>query len=329
MAAAQNLTIGIDLGGTNAQIGVVEGARSLAARIGIKTKAGEGCEAVLDRLAEGIAKVCEQASARLDDIVAVGIAAPGAIDMPNGVVLEAPNLGWHNVPLRDFLVQRIGRPVVVDNDVNAAAWGEFRLGAAQGEADCLGVWLGTGVGGGIILNGRLHHGSLFTAGEFGQQVILPEESHGRRFIEDHCSRTGMSRLIRAWSVEFPDSKIASHNQSRGFITSNESLASAWNAGDALATKIVEHAARLLGVGIANAVTLLAVGCVVIGGGVTESLGQSFVNLVRQSFDAEVFPQANRRCRIVMTTLAEDAGLLGAAMLADNVAQSDSSIPESI
>ena len=152
------------------------------------------------------------ANVSINDIAAVGIAAPGAIDMPNGIVIEAPNLKWPNIPLRDELRRRIGRQVVVDNDVNAAIWGEFKLGAGRGFRDCLGVWCGTGVGGGLVLDGHLHHGSLHTAGEFGQQTIYPHAPRGGRIIEDFCSRTGISRLVRrmgegfSWFHAAPDPK---------------------------------------------------------------------------------------------------------------------------
>lgn len=315
MTSSEMLTIGIDLGGTNAQLGALDVEHGIVARIGLKTQAAEGFDAVLDRLAEGVRELCREASVELEQIASVGIAAPGAIDIPNGVVLEAPNLGWRNVPVRDLLQQRVGRPVLVDNDVNAAAWGEFQLGAAADFADCLGVWLGTGVGGGLVLDGQLYHGSLFTAGEFGQQTIEPHEPRGRRTIEDHCSRTGMSRVIRTWLPEYPDSVLADTAQGPDAVTPNKVLTAAWHDGDALAELVVSNAANLLGIGIANAVTLLAIECVIIGGGVTEALGQPFVDLVRRSFDEYVFPAVNRSCELRITKLEADAGLLGAALLA--------------
>ncbi len=133
----------------------------------------------------------------LDDISAIGVAAAGAIDIPRGVVLEAPNLGWHDVPLRDLLAGKLGRPVALDNDVNGAVWGEYHLGAGRGHDDLLGVWVGTGVGGGLVLDGRLHHGQFFTAGEIGNTVMNPTGGPGERTVEDLCSRTAMKRVLGA------------------------------------------------------------------------------------------------------------------------------------
>src|SRR5688572_4116617 len=150
-----SLIVGIDLGGTNMQVGVVDERNRIRGRAGKKTKAREGADAVIDRIAAAIKEACNDAEVTLRDIDAVGIAAPGAIDMPRGVILEAPNLRWYDFPLRDILRRKIRRPVVVDNDVNGAVWGEFCLGAAKprakkGLGDVLGVWVGTGVGGGLV-----------------------------------------------------------------------------------------------------------------------------------------------------------------------------------
>lgn len=309
--------IGIDLGGTNINLGVIDAEARVIGRLHLSTQAAQGQTAVLDRLAQAIHDVCDAANVQLKDIAAVGIAAPGAIDMPSGIVLEAPNLKWTNVPLRDELRTRIGRQVVVDNDVNAGIWGEYKLGAARGFRDCLGVWCGTGVGGGLVLDEHLHHGSLHTAGEFGQMTIEPHKPRGQRTIEDYCSRTGISRLVREWAKDFPGSALTPENDDPKYITQNKKLADAWKAGDKLAGKVVEQAAHLLGIGIANVVTLLAIEAVVIGGGVAECLGSDFVKLTRKSFEDHVFPQSHKKCVLTITQLEDQAGLLGAALMARN------------
>src|SRR5688572_18070852 len=118
------LVIGIDLGGTNMQIGVVDARNKVIGRERRKTKANEGAQAVIERIAEGVKRACDYADVSLRDIKAVGIATAGAIDIPNGIVLEAPNLKWYDLPIRDLLQKKLKRPVVVDNDVNGAVWGE-------------------------------------------------------------------------------------------------------------------------------------------------------------------------------------------------------------
>lgn len=319
------LVIGIDLGGTNMQAGVVDGDSTIIGRDHRKTLPRQGQRAVMKRIGECIEAACANAGVAMKRISAIGIAAPGAIDIPRGVVLEAPNLRWRNVPLRDLLQKQLKRPIVVDNDVNGAVWGEYQLGACKPSssrtcigsrpADVLGVWLGTGVGGGLVLRGELFHGALFTAGEIGQTVIQPQGTRGRRTVEDFCSRTGMSRSIRQWLPDYPTSTLRATEDSRTRQIHSGDLVRAVEQRDPLALRVVHQAANLLGIAIANWVTVLALDTVIIGGGVTEALGSPFIKLVKESFDRDVFPARSRKARLVITALRDDAGLLGAALLA--------------
>ena len=314
------LIVGIDLGGTNMQVGVVDERNRIRGRAGKKTKAKEGAEAVIGRIAAAIREACDDAEVTLHDIDAVGIAAPGAIDMPRGVILEAPNLRWYDFPLRDVLRRKIRRPVVVDNDVNGAVWGEFCLGAAQprdskGLGDVLGVWVGTGVGGGLVINGQLFHGAFFTAGEVGQTVLFPDGAKGRRIVEDFCSRTGMARSILERLKKFPKSKLIELTDGTGQVTGSKQLARAFKAKDPLVVEVVDEAAALLGLSIANWVTVLSIDTVVIGGGVTEALGKPYLDRVRRSFHKNVFPKRCAEARLVMTELKDNAGIFGATLLA--------------
>src|SRR5688572_29373607 len=242
-----SLIVGIDLGGTNMQVGVVDERNRIRGRAGKKTKAREGADAVIDRIAAAIKEACNDAEVTLRDIDAVGIAAPGAIDMPRGVILEAPNMRWYDFPLRDVLRRKVRRPVVVDNDVNGAVWGEFCLGAAQprdakGLGDVLGVWVGTGVGGGLVINGELFHGEFFTAGEVGQTVLFPDGKKGRRIVDDFCSRTGMARTILERIRKFPKSKLLELTDGTGEVTGSKQLARAFKARDPLAVEVIDEAA---------------------------------------------------------------------------------------
>jgi glucokinase len=312
------IVAGIDLGGTNMQVALVSDRHAIIARRHEKTQADEGCESVIAKMVALLMAACDEVGIAMSDLDAVGIAAPGAIDIPNGVVLEAPNLGWTNVPLRDVFHKAVRCPVIVDNDVNGAVWGEYRLGAGRGHDDLIGVWVGTGVGGGLVLGGRLHHGTFFTAGEIGQTVIMIDGETGSRTVEDHCSRTGMARIVAQQLNDYPESRLQHEADPQGFETLGfvgAELVRAYEAGDELAASVIQRAAELLGIAIANWVTVLAPGRVVIGGGVTEALGQPFIDRIRASFVRDVFPARCRDCDLVMTELAGDAGLLGAAMLA--------------
>jgi glucokinase len=311
------LVVGIDLGGTNMQIGVVDADDRIVGRKGKKTRAEEGSDRVIERLVKGIGQACEDGGVELDDIAAVGIASAGAIDIPRGVVLESPNLKWFDLPLKKILEKHLDRPVVVENDVNGAVWGEFKLGAGRDHEtdDVLGVWVGTGVGGGLVIDGKLFYGEFFTAGEIGHTILMPQNPEGRRTVEDLCSRTGMARHIKHQLPQHPDSPVMQITEGTGQITGSKQFAQALEMGCDLTKEVVDEAADLLGLAIANQVTVLALDLVIVGGGVTEALGEPYVQRMRERFAKEVFPDRCRDCRIVATRLQGDAGLLGAALLA--------------
>ncbi len=288
--------VGIDLSATNLQFGVVDADNAIVGRARAKTQADQGRDHVIANVCAGVRAACDAAGITVDDVAAVGVAAAGAIDIPRGVILTAPNLHWQDVPLRDILAAELGRPVALDNDVNGAVWGEYHLGAGRGKGDVLGVWVGTGIGGGLVLDGGLYHGDRFTAGEIGHTVIDPVGKPGARTVEDLCSRTALKRVL-------------------GAQVTTAALAEAYHAGDPATCDVVNRSAELLGIAIANWVTLLSLDAVIIGGGITEALGEPYVKNIRASFDRDVFPDELRSCEIAVTTLAADAGLLGAALLA--------------
>jgi glucokinase len=310
-----NLVVGIDLGGTNMQIGVVDSRHRILGRKGKKTKASLGKNEVVKRLVRGIHQACDEANVDVKSLKAVGIAAPGAIDIPRGVVLEAPNLKWFNVSLRRILESKLGCRVVLDNDVNAAVWGEHVLGAGRGHGDVLGVWVGTGVGGGLVLNDKLYYGEFFTSGEVGHMVAYPDGAKRRITFEDFCSRTGMARIIAEQLPQHRNSPVWEITEGTGKITGSRQLAEARKRGCTLTTHVIDEGARLLGVAIANCVTTLALDTIIVGGGVTEALGQPYLSRIAVSFRKHVFPKRCREAKLLMTQLKDNAGLLGAALLA--------------
>lgn len=324
--------VGIDLGGTNLQVGVVDGSDQILGRSKKKTKAEKGPEFVLDRIAEAITEACEEAGITAADILTIGIGAPGAIDFATGTVLEAPNLRWNDVPLAAELSARCANiPVLVDNDVNVAIYGENRLGAGGNATDVLGVWCGTGVGGGLILNGRLYHGGFGSAGEIGQTLLFPTSPLTHRLLEDVCSRSAVTRRITTLIEKNHPSILpelaAQRDREKERKTTplrqvgSSVIAQAYNEGDKLVRDVVHESADLLGRAISNVVTLLALPEVILGGGLTEALGQPWVDHVAQSCREHVFPQEARKVRFVATELEDRAGLLGAALLArERIAQ---------
>lgn len=307
--------IGIDLGGTNMQLGVVDASGAIIGRCKRKTRAEIGLEGVIERLVESVQRVCDDAKIAPDDVAAVGIGVPGAIDIPKGIVLEAPNLQWFDVPIRDLLAKAFDKPTVVDNDVNVAVWGEANVGAGRGHRHVFGAWVGTGVGGGLVLDGKIWHGPSFTAGEIGQTIVTPDGNPSKRTLEQHSSRTGIVHTLELLLLKHPQSPLVRQRDENDGRIGSSQIADAFADADPAAVEVVEHAAALLGVAIANVVTLLSIDCVVLGGGVTEAIGAPFIELVRRSFDRDVFPARLRDCAIRMTELGDDAGVLGAALLA--------------
>jgi glucokinase len=307
--------VGVDLGGTNMQIGVVAPDGAIIGRAKRKTKADDGRDAVISRIAAGIEEACVDAKITPADLGGVGIGAPGTIEPKEGVVEFAANLRWDNVPLADLLSAPLGVPVVVDNDVNAAVYGEYRRGAGRGVEDLFGLWIGTGIGGGIILGGRIYYGHFLSAGEIGHTILFPGNPPGMRKLEHICSRTAvverLVRLIRG------NRKSLIVDLVGGDLTDIKSkvVAEAYKRGDALTCEVVDSAADLLGVAVANVVTVLAVPRVVLGGGLTEAIGKPLVERVARSVREHVFPDECRRVEIVATQLLDDAGVVGAAMIA--------------
>lgn len=312
------VVVGVDLGGTNMQIGVVSAEGRVIGRAKRKTKAHEGRDTVIRRLVEGVARALDDAKTPHDRLVAVGVGAPSAVDFEKGLVIKAGNLGWEDVPLRDILAREFRCPVALDNDVNVAAWGEAQLGVARGRPNTLAVWVGTGVGAGLVLDGRLWRGPRHTAGEIGHVVLFPAGQPGMMTVEDICSRTGIVNALRRLLPMHPESVlhrlIAEKADETGSIGSS-TIARAYEKDDELARKVVDRSAEFLGIAIANIVTMLSIDCVVLGGGVTEALGEAYVSRVRRSFERTVFPNVLRKTEVLASALNDDAGMLGAAMLA--------------
>lgn len=315
MAKADQRYIGIDLGGTNIQAAVMVGDGKLLARDSTKTKADQGAEAVIDRIEKVVDKVVATAGINRNDLAGLGIGAPGAINVNDGVVIKAVNLGWEDYPLAKTLKKRLDLPVLVDNDVNVGTWGAYRAGAAQKFSNVLGVFVGTGIGGGLVLGGELYHGYHMTAGEIGHTVVNADAPLGRRTLENLASRTNIVNLLTALINASHPSAITQITDGDLTKIRSKVLARAYESDDALTHRVIADAAHYIGIAIANNVTMLSLEAAVLGGGVTEALGKPFVKLVEASFKEHVFPAELADCPIVASTLGDDAGVIGAAWLA--------------
>ncbi|MDP1660321.1 MAG: ROK family protein [Phycisphaerales bacterium] len=314
--------IGIDLGGTNMQIGVVDAKGKVIGRAKKKTKAAEGFKAVVARMAEGVADACKDAGITVRGVSAIGIGAAGAVDPKTGVILQAPNLRWTNAPLARTLAAATGRPVYVTNDVRAAVIGEHTHGAGKGSTHMMAVWLGTGIGGGLILNNKVYPGFFNTAGEIGHMSLLPGSPPGHRTFEHNCSRSAVAeRIIKLIKGGRP-SLVTRLTEGDLSEVKARVIADAYRGNDPLVREIVNDAAHFIGIAIASINSAVSLQRVVLGGGLTEAIGEPLVRLVRASHNAAVYPHILRKTEIVKTKLEDDAGVIGGAVFAQRKGKID-------
>src|SRR5215831_17753093 len=316
----QHYVIGVDLGGTNIVVGAMsaDGKQHYAMR-SIPTSAESGAEAVADRIVglieEVINATMSETGASRDDFLGVGIGAPGPLDREKGIVIVAPNLGWRNFPLRDRIAERLNLPATLDNDANCATVGEWWQGAAKGGRNVIGMTIGTGIGGGLIIEGELFHGASDVAGEIGHTTIDLNGRHCKcgnyGCLEAYAS--GPAIAVRAREVlvrEETASLLPSLVGGRLDEITAETVYRAAQQGDAVANEIVRDTARYLGVGIANMLNILNADVVVVAGGVTQAGDALFVPL-RAEVRRRAFRPAVDATRIVPRQLPGTAGVVGA------------------
>ena len=307
--------VGIDLGGTNLKLGLVAPDGKLLARHSTPTEADGGPDHVLQRMAQAVRDLCLAAKVPLGDVAAIGAAAPGPLDTKTGVVVFAPNLpGWRNIHVRDVLQKQLGCPVILENDANAAAYGEFRCGAGRRVRDMVILTLGTGIGGGIILDGRMRRGVTDTGAELGHMVV---HYGGRRCacgnrgcLEAYASATAVVARTEEAIAAGESSSLA---ERRGF--SCKDVFDAADAGDRLARRIVEETADYLAAGITTILHVLNPERVILTGGMMGA-GDPFLDRIRRRVKEMVFERASSACEIGWSTLGGDAGILGAALAAE-------------
>ncbi len=307
--------VGVDLGGTNMSAGIIDSKNKPVGRIKKPTKSFEGGDKVIKRIAKMVDSIIEKSKISRDDIGGLGIGGPGAIDVNKGLVLNAPNLGWNKYNLSKALGDLVKMPVAVDNDVNVAVYGEVKAGAAKGYDHALGIWTGTGVGGAIVLGGKLYYGHYLTAGEVGHTILHPHAAWGRRTLENCASRTNIARLIIELIKANNPSKVTELVDGDYTRVRSKVIAKAVKAKDKVAIGVVRDAAHVTGIVAANLVTVLSLPCVVMGGGLATELGKTWVDWVQESFEKYVFPRDLRKVKIVGTALGDDAGIVGAGIIA--------------
>jgi glucokinase len=313
------LYIGVDLGGTNIKAGLLRGDGHVLASQSIPTEAEGGPDVVIGRICQIIRSTAELAGVPLGDVRGVGIGSPGTMDIEAGVILDPPNLpGWKNVPLIQLVGRQVGVPCVLENDANAAAWGEFWAGAGREINSMVLLTLGTGIGGGIIIEGRLLHGANSLGGEIGHMCIVDGGRRcgcGRRgCLEAYASASHTAaRALEALAEDTTDSSLHQYVGAGKRLTSQHICHEAV-AGDPLAMRIFADTARYLALGIMNLSMIVDPERFVLAGGMIAA-GDTLLRPVREHFATMAFENAARNTQIVYATLGNDAGLIGAAGVA--------------
>src|SRR5438477_1460758 len=321
MTAAVSPVVAIDLGGTKALAGVVDADGAVRSRVWLPSRDLSGRPAeLLDRLADGAGEAAAQADLPFEAVGAVGICVPGPLDSTRSVVAMAPNLGWVELAVREQLERRLPRKqVFVENDVRAAALSEHKLGAGRGYESMLAVFVGSGVGGGIVVDGRLSHGAHGGAGEIGHMVVRaggPRCGCGRAgCLEAMAARDAVARYVIQQVNRGAHTVLTDILGGNLLALTSRELALAISRSDAVAIRAARRSARYVGLAIGGVVNLLDPAVVVMGGGIAEALGQRYVEWAREIACRQILASDARDVPIVASSLGNDAGLLGAALTA--------------
>ena len=309
---ADRYAVGIDLGGSKLRGGLLSEQGQLVARIETQTEAWKGTASILANLKRMIGELLD--STDRSRVTGIGIAAAGQIHPKTHAVVYAPNLNWENVPLRDEIESNLGLPTYVENDVRAAAWGEYRFGVGRGARSLIAVFVGTGVGSGAVMDGLLLSGFNNAAGEIGHTQIvvdgLPCPCGQRGCVETYASGSGFIRRLQGALDAGTPTVLAEETGRDARRLTAALVARAAAAGDAFAATLWEEALRYLGAALANYVTLLNPELLVLGGGImttVPSLAESLTERIRAHAT-----MMSRDVRVARAGLGDSAGIFGAA-----------------
>jgi len=313
-------SIGVDLGGTNIVSAIVNYQGKIVSRLKVPTLAEKGKETTVKRIIEAIHKNIAQSTITPDDIIGIGIGAPGPLDIKRGIINFAPNLpGWRDIPLKKILEDEFNMKIVLENDANAAAWGERCFGAGQGINNLVCFTLGTGIGGGIIIDGKIYHGNNCGAGELGHMTVNkdgPRCNCGNYgCLEAYSSATGVKNRIKSRIKEGIKSDFLNFDSDDELLDSIrlKSIFETARKGDKLTKDIVEEAISYLGIAIANITNILNPEMVVLVGGITNE-GDKLLIPLKEEVKKRAFYSNYKSLKIVIGELGGNAGVLGAAAL---------------
>lgn len=317
--------VGFDLGGTKMMAVLFDSGLKRIGSLKAKTKAQDGMEAGLKKISGLVRELLTANNAKVNDLAGIGMACPGPLDLPKGIILEMPNLGWKNVKIKSFLESSLNCPVFIMNDVDAGVYGEYKFGAAKGARCAVGVFPGTGIGGGCVYDGKLLTGARNSCMEIGHCMVMPNGPlcgcGNRGCLEAVASRLAISAAAATavYRGEAPNlMKLSGMDLSE---IKSSALAKSIKAGDKVVGQIVVEAARWLGIGISSLVNIILPDVVVIGGGLVEAMPSIYKREVSDSARKHVMPSFRNKFRVVTAKLGDDATAMGSASYARDMLKS--------
>jgi len=310
------LALGIDLGGTKILTAVASAEGKMLSRDHSITPAKEGQEAVVKSILESVGRALDQVNIVVDDLTAIGIGAPGLSNPETGILFTSPNLpGWKDVPLRNIVEEELGKQAFLINDANAAAVGELYFGAGRGARNFIYITVSTGIGGGIIIDGKIYAGSTGTAGEVGHMVIDDDgplcNCGNRGCWETLASGTALAREARHRIKEGAATSILEYAGGDIKRVNAEVIHEAAKSGDKLANELIAQLAYYLGVGLANLINIFNPEVIIIGGGLS-NIGDMLLKPAFEEAGRRAFKQSYQVVRFARAELGRNSGVLGAA-----------------
>lgn len=312
--------LGIDLGGTNIVAGVVDDNYNIVATSKVKTNLPRPAEEVIDDMVKAANMAIENAGLKVSDIESMGVGSPGAIDPVHGVVCYANNLGFNNVPMAKMLKERMGVDFYIENDANAAAYGEYIAGAGRGTNDFIAITLGTGVGGGVIIDGKIYSGSNYAGAELGHTVIAMGGemcSCGRQGCwEAYASATALIRQTKQAMIKYPKSVMWELCGNDINKVDGRTAFDAMRKGDVAGKMVVDKYVEYVAVGVSNNINIFQPEVLCIGGGISKE-GDNLIKPIKAFLEGENYARnIEKNTEVKVAELGNDAGIIGAAYLCE-------------
>lgn len=305
------LNLGVDIGGTNCKLGVIDADGRILCQTRTPTAPERGSDAILASILDAMGPLLEQASLRPQDLTSIGVGVPGTADASTGTVVYAPNIFWRNVPIVAALQAQLPLPIHIAQDTRAAAWAEFLVGSARGLRGIAAVTLGTGIGCGMVLDGRIFHGALNTAGEFGHQIVdidgQPCNCGRHGCLEAHA---GGLAIVRAAKRRIPNLHELLGKDDVG-VDDVYRLA---QQGSLPARQIADDVVRTVGIGLVNLINLNSLEMICLSGGISNAPAGLLLDPLIAFVRSRVYPAIAEQVQIVRSALGEDAPLIGASLL---------------